>query len=69
MKPVINKRKCPAQKEICKAIPACLNQAISYVEDENERLGGKIVIDYELCSGCGICAEECCGHAIEMVRV
>jgi Pyruvate/2-oxoacid:ferredoxin oxidoreductase delta subunit len=67
MKPIINKRKCPAQKEICKAIPACPNGAISYGEDEHERLGGKIVIDEALCSECGICVEECCGDAIEMV--
>ena len=45
MKPVINKRKCPAQNELCKAIPACPTGAISYSADENEPLGGKIVID------------------------
>ncbi|MCL2817373.1 MAG: 4Fe-4S binding protein [Clostridiales bacterium] len=28
---------------------------------------GRIVIDYDECTGCGICAEECCGRAIEMV--
>jgi len=67
MKPVINKRKCPAQKEMCKAITACPTEAISYVADENEPLGGKIIIDESLCTECGLCAEECCGHAIEMV--
>jgi Pyruvate/2-oxoacid:ferredoxin oxidoreductase delta subunit len=67
MKPAINKRKCPAQKEICKAIQACPNEALTYVADESERLGGKIVVDEALCNECGICVEECCGHAIEMV--
>lgn len=66
MKPIINKRKCPAQNEMCKAIPACPEGAISYVEDENEPLGGKILIDEAKCTECGICVEECCGSAIEM---
>jgi Pyruvate/2-oxoacid:ferredoxin oxidoreductase delta subunit len=67
MRPVINKRKCPAQKEICKAIQACPTEALAYVADENEPLGGKIVLDEALCSECGICVEECCGQAIEMM--
>ena len=67
MKPVINKRKCPAQKEICKAIQVCPTDALTYVADENEPLGGKIVVDEVLCSECGLCVTECCGHAIEMV--
>ena len=28
---------------------------------------GRIIIDYEKCTGCGICAKECCGMAIDMV--
>jgi Pyruvate/2-oxoacid:ferredoxin oxidoreductase delta subunit len=67
MKPVIDKRKCPAQKEICKAIQACPDQAMTYLADENEPLGGKIVVDEALCNECGLCVEECCGHAIFMV--
>ena len=67
MKPVINKRKCPAQNELCKVIPACPSGAISYIADENEPLGGKIVIDQALCNECGQCVEDCCGQAIEMV--
>jgi NAD-dependent dihydropyrimidine dehydrogenase PreA subunit len=67
MKPVINKRKCPAQKEMCRVIPACPTQAMAYIEDENEPLGGKIVIDEALCNECGLCVQECCGNAIELV--
>ena len=67
MKPVINKNKCPAQKEMCKVIQACPEGALNYIADENEPLGGKIVVDEALCSECGLCVEECCGHAIEMV--
>lgn len=67
MKLFINKRKCPAQKDICKAIPACPNEALSYVLDENEPLGGYIAVDVSLCSECGICVSECCGNAIAMI--
>ena len=31
-------------------------------------LYGRIIIDYDKCTGCGLCAEECCGTAIEMVN-
>lgn len=66
MQPFINKRRCPAQDKICKAIPACPKGAIRYVADESEPLGGKIVFDYELCDECGACEQACCGSAIEM---
>lgn len=66
MKPSIIKQKCPAQSMICTAIKNCSKGAISYFEDEDEPLGGRIVFDYELCEGCGTCAEVCCGSAIEM---
>jgi Pyruvate/2-oxoacid:ferredoxin oxidoreductase delta subunit len=67
MKPTINKRKCPAQKDVCKVIAACPPHAIRYVEDVNEPLGGEIVIDEGLCDACGICVTECCGDAIDMI--
>ncbi len=67
MAPFIDKRKCPAQNEICKVISACPTGAISYVADKSERLGGKIVIDEAACNDCGICVEECCGNAIEVM--
>jgi Pyruvate/2-oxoacid:ferredoxin oxidoreductase delta subunit len=66
MKPVIEKRRCSALEAVCLAIPACPTGAITYVEDDNEPLGGRIVIDYTLCDECGICAVECCGEAIRM---
>ena len=28
---------------------------------------GRILFDLELCIGCGLCAETCCGSAIEMI--
>jgi Pyruvate/2-oxoacid:ferredoxin oxidoreductase delta subunit len=66
MKPYLIKRKCPAIKEMCKAIEACPCGAIVYVEDKTERLGGRIDFDHEKCDGCGLCATACCGNAIEM---
>lgn len=65
MTPTINKRKCPAQHELCKAIPACPTGAITYVVDEQEPLGGKIIIEDALCNDCGACIEACCGQAID----
>lgn len=66
MKPVLLKNKCAVQKDICTAITTCPLGAVSFVDDEVESLGGKIVFDVEECDGCGICAQECCGAAIEM---
>jgi NAD-dependent dihydropyrimidine dehydrogenase PreA subunit len=66
MKPSLIKRKCPAIKEMCKAIEACPCGVIVYVEDETEPLGGRIVFDHEKCDGCGLCATACCGNAVEM---
>ncbi len=66
MKPYVNKRKCPAQEAYCQAITACPMGAISYVVDEREKLGGKIVFDYDKCNECGACVSGCCGEAIEV---
>lgn len=66
MKPVLNERKCPAQGQICPAIPACPEGAILYVEDPDAPLGGRIVFDDERCNGCGACVDACCGAAIEL---
>ena len=66
MKPIIVKERCAAQPQICPPMKECPVQAFSYVEDENEPIGGRIEIDYNICTGCGHCAEVCCGHCIEM---
>jgi len=29
---------------------------------------GRILIDYDKCIECGLCAKECCGSAIDMVE-
>ena len=68
MYPQLIKRRCPAQQAMCKAIAACPTGAIYYVADEQEPLGGKILFDYDKCDGCGKCASECCGSAIEMIE-
>jgi ferredoxin len=66
MPAILNTRKCPVQEQMCKAIPACPKGAITYQADENEPLGGKILIDTELCDNCGLCVEACCGQAINL---
>ena len=66
MKPILNERKCPVQEKFCKAIPACPENAITYVADPTLRLGGRIGFDLEHCSGCGVCVDACCGRAIEL---
>jgi Pyruvate/2-oxoacid:ferredoxin oxidoreductase delta subunit len=67
MKPALNERTCPAQEQLCKAIPACPEEAITYVADNEAPLGGRIVFDETRCNGCGACADACCGTAIELI--
>ena len=69
MRPVLDLRKCPAQKEICKPLQECPAGAIGYVADEEAPLGGRIVFDYDRCQGCGDCVARCCGNAIVMETV
>lgn len=66
MKPFILKERCAAQPEICPPMKKCHVQAFSFIEDEDEPIGGKIVIDKEKCTGCGECVAICCGSCIEM---
>jgi ferredoxin len=51
---------------VCTAIKNCSTGALSYVDDENEPLGGLIVINYDLCEECGTCSKVCCGSAIDL---
>jgi small redox-active disulfide protein 2 len=67
MKPVIDERKCPAL-ETCPVIEACPEGAVRHVADKNARLGGRIVIELAICTGCGDCVTACCGNAIALAE-
>lgn len=67
MRPYINEKKCYVNPQICTAIKGCDQNAISYIEDDEEPLGGKIIFDYEKCNECGNCAKVCCGDAIDIM--
>ena len=66
MKAMIDKRKCIADKRLCKPMTECPEGAISCIEDDDEPLGARIEIDEEKCTGCGVCVPLCCGDCIEM---
>ena len=66
MKPFIVKERCAAQPNICPPMKDCPQKAFSYVEDEDEPIGGRIEIDLDKCESCGKCVEICCGNCIEM---
>ena len=66
MKPLISKEKCAAQPQICPSMKVCKPEAMKFVEDENEPIGGRIEIDYSKCTGCGDCIGACCGTAIRL---
>ncbi|MCD6384049.1 MAG: 2-oxoacid:acceptor oxidoreductase family protein, partial [Thermoplasmata archaeon] len=59
-KPVLNMDKC-VMCLLCWFY--CPEGSIKRVDD-----GKALVIDYDYCKGCGICAEECPTKAIDMVR-
>jgi len=46
----------------------CPEPCITHDEEDKSHEKGKIIIDYEYCKGCGICANECPRHCIEMVK-
>lgn len=58
MKPVLNRDKC-IRCLLCWV--HCPEPAINRLEDDH------VEIDYDFCKGCGICANVCPVHAIEMV--
>jgi len=66
MKAYIDKKKCSADKRICKPLAECPVKAISWIEDEDEPLGCRMEINNEKCTGCGICVPLCCGYCIEL---
>lgn len=66
MRPYIVKVKCAAQENICPPIKDCPNNAIYYITDDDEPIGGRIEFNYEICGGCGKCVDVCCGNCIEM---
>jgi small redox-active disulfide protein 2 len=66
-KPVLDERKCPAM-ETCPAIPACPEGAIRHVADKKAKLGGRIVFELAICTGCGDCVSACCGNAIALAE-
>ena len=66
MKPFIVRQRCAAQPDVCPPMKTCLNGAFSYVEDEDNPIGGRIEIDFKKCGSCGKCVDICCGNCIEM---
>ena len=66
MQPYLISKKCPAQKDLCRAIQACPTGAVNWVADAQEPLGGRIEFNYDECIECEACANECCGNAIEL---
>ena len=58
-KPIIDHDVCNRRK-ICSQF--CVDGIIYREKDK------PIVIDYDYCKGCGICANECPFNAIEMIR-
>ena len=46
----------------------CPEPVITLDPDDPSHDKGKIIIDYDYCKGCGICANECPQHCIEMVK-
>ena len=62
----IDERKCPVYAEMCKPLLQCPVQAISRVEDQTAKMGARMVVDAEKCTGCGLCVDLCCGYCIEV---
>jgi pyruvate ferredoxin oxidoreductase delta subunit len=45
---------------------ACLRCYLSCPDGAIVLEGSTVRVDYDFCKGCGVCARECAGHAIEM---
>jgi len=68
MKAILDESKCPAS-ETCPAVSACPEGAIRHVSDKKSALGGRIVIELSICTGCGDCVTACCGDAITLADI
>jgi len=66
MRAYIDKQKCYSENRICKPVKECPQQAISWIEDDDEPLGSRMELDENKCTGCGTCVPLCCGDAIEL---
>ena len=62
--PILDKDlKCNCKPDTCNCEGECGNG----VYDCGGTPYGRILIDYDKCVECGICAQECCGNAIDIV--
>jgi len=57
-KPVIDQEKCVM----------CLRCFLVCPDGVIDKSGDELVIDYDYCKGCGVCAHECRPKCIEMVK-
>ena len=51
----------------CDCVGGCESEDGNPLYDCGGTPYGRIIIDYDKCVRCGICAKECCGSAIDMV--
>jgi Pyruvate/2-oxoacid:ferredoxin oxidoreductase delta subunit len=72
--PILDKNlvcNCEPPAENKTASSGCGCDCGGYCGDELYSCGGtpygRIIIDYNKCTSCGICVKECCGTAIDMV--
>lgn len=55
---------CKVDKDECRAMQVCKQNAIYYIKDDTDLLGGRIAVNYKKCTGCGECKKVCCSNAI-----
>jgi 2-oxoacid:acceptor oxidoreductase delta subunit (pyruvate/2-ketoisovalerate family) len=60
---------CQAQPVIGGKCTRCLLCWIHCPDGAVRQDGERLVVDYDYCKGCGICAHECPIHVITMVEV
>ncbi|MHB1153451.1 MAG: 4Fe-4S binding protein [Eubacteriales bacterium] len=65
MKAYINKAKCISDNRVCRPLKQCPENAITWIEDDDELLGSRMQLDRDKCSGCGLCVDLCYMHSIE----